>query len=151
MSLSYRNQFIDLISAIVNIRLVSKHTSAVIRQKDGSQNGCFKKTKHTKFSEKRRFLTPYTHTYEIVFQENKARQKRTFLTHWYVHVRVRITGWEMFLFRKFGVLCFLETPILRFALLPYYRRYDTLLYLLFVILILNHRLTKGKKRKTSNK
>ena len=25
-------------------------------------------------------------------------------------------------FGKFGVLCFLETPILRFALLPYYRR-----------------------------
>ena len=25
-------------------------------------------------------------------------------------------------FRKFGVLCFLETPVLRFALLPYYRR-----------------------------
>ena len=25
-------------------------------------------------------------------------------------------------FRKFGVLCFLETPILRFTLLPYYRR-----------------------------
>ena len=25
-------------------------------------------------------------------------------------------------FRKFGELCFLETPVLRFALLPYYRR-----------------------------
>ena len=25
---------------------------------------------------------------------------------------------------KFGVLCFYETPILRFALLPYYRRID---------------------------
>ena len=24
-------------------------------------------------------------------------------------------------FGKFGVLCFLETPVLRFALLPYYR------------------------------
>ena len=28
----------------------------------------------------------------------------------------------MFVFRKFGVLCFLETPVLRFDLLPYYRR-----------------------------
>ena len=27
-------------------------------------------------------------------------------------------------FGKFGVLCFLETPVLRFALLPYYRRPD---------------------------
>ena len=34
----------------------------VIRQKGQSQNGCFKKTKHVKFSEKRTFLTPwYTH------------------------------------------------------------------------------------------
>ena len=28
----------------------------------------------------------------------------------------------MFVFRKFDVLYFLETPVLRFALLPYYRR-----------------------------
>ena len=28
----------------------------------------------------------------------------------------------MFVFQKFGVLCFLETPVLRFALLLYYRR-----------------------------
>ena len=36
--------------------------SSVIRQKGGSQNGCFKKTKHTKFSKKRTFLTPcYAH------------------------------------------------------------------------------------------
>ena len=32
-------------------------TSTVIRQKCESQNMCFKKTKHTKFSEKRTFLT----------------------------------------------------------------------------------------------
>ena len=31
--------------------------SSVIRQKGESQNGCFKKTKHAKFSEKRTFLT----------------------------------------------------------------------------------------------
>ena len=30
-------------------------------------------------------------------------------------------------FWKFGVLCFLETPVLRFALLPYYRRYQIIL------------------------
>ena len=33
-------------------------TSSVIGQKGESQNGCFKKTKHDKFSEKRTFLTP---------------------------------------------------------------------------------------------
>ena len=30
---------------------------SVIRQKGESQNGCFKKTKHAKFCEKRTFLT----------------------------------------------------------------------------------------------
>ena len=40
--------------------------SPVIRQKGESQNGCFKKTKHAKFSEKQTFLTP-----------------------WYVRVRIR--------------------------------------------------------------
>ena len=33
--------------------------SPVIRQKDESQNGCFKKTKHAKYTEKRTFLTPW--------------------------------------------------------------------------------------------
>ena len=47
----------------------TKATRSVIRQKGESQNGCFKKTKHVEFSEKRRFLAP-----------------------WYVHVRVRIRG-----------------------------------------------------------
>ena len=31
-------------------------------------------------------------------------------------------------FGKFGVLCFLETPVLRFVLLPYYRPYSTHLF-----------------------
>ena len=30
--------------------------------------------------------------------------------------------WTQEMFGKFGVLCFLETPVLRFALLPNYRR-----------------------------
>ena len=37
--------------------LIKKMTSSVKRQKGECQNGCFKKTKHTKFSEKRAFLT----------------------------------------------------------------------------------------------
>ena len=48
--------------------------SSLIRQKGESQNGCFKKTKHVKFS------------------------------------------------GKFGLLCFHETLVLIFVLLPYYRR-----------------------------
>ena len=48
---------------------VGKNISSVIRQKGESQNGCFKKTKEAKFSEKWIFLTP-----------------------WYAHVRQRIRG-----------------------------------------------------------
>ena len=33
----------------------------------------------------------------------------------------------MFVFRKFGVLYFFETPVLRFALLPYYRPFHIML------------------------
>ena len=54
---------------------VSVLISSVIRQKGKSRNGCFKKTKHVKFSEKRTFLTP-----------------------WYVRVRIR--GYEISVFRK---------------------------------------------------
>ena len=47
-----------------------------------------------------------------VFQENKPRQ--TF----------RVSGGKKYLFfRNFEALCFLETPVLRFSLLPYYRRF----------------------------
>ena len=52
-----------------------------------------------------------------VFQENKARQ----ISPWFVHVCVS-GGKNCSFFGKFGVLCFLETLVLRFALLPYYRR-----------------------------
>ena len=52
---------------MLNLDFLKK--SSVIRQKGESQNGSFKKTKHAKFSEKRTFLTP-----------------------WYGHVRVRIKG-----------------------------------------------------------
>ena len=68
--------------------------SSVIRQNGESQNGYFKKTKHAKFSEKPTFLT-------------------------YVCVS---GGKKCSFFEKFGVLCFLETPVLRFALLPYNQR-----------------------------
>ena len=49
----------------------------VIRQKGKFQNGCFKKIKHVKFSEKRTFLTP-----------------------WYAQIHLRIRGQEIFVFSK---------------------------------------------------
>ena len=69
-------------------------------QKGESQNGRFKKTKRAaKVSKNENFLPPDTHTY-VCISEGKACS----------------------FFRKFGMLYFLETPVLRFTLLPYYRR-----------------------------
>ena len=57
-----------------------------------------------------------------VFQENKASQifRKTNIS----HVRVYIRGLECSFCGKFGVLCLLETPALRLALLPYYQRHN---------------------------
>ena len=80
--------------------------SSGIRQKGESQNGCFKKAKLAKISENKQVLPPDTHTYVCVSRSKKC-----------------------LFFGNFGVLCFLETPVLRFALLPYYRRIVILLSL----------------------
>ena len=40
--------------------------SSVIMQKGESQNGCYKKTKHIKFSENEHFLPPDTHTCNLL-------------------------------------------------------------------------------------
>ena len=73
-----------------------------IRQKGKSQNECFKKAKHAKISEKQTFLTPPdTHTHMCV-----------------------LGGKKCLFFGNFGVLCFLETPVLIFALLHYYQRFS---------------------------
>ena len=57
-----------------------------------------------------------------VFQENKARQifRKTNIS--YPLIRTRTGGEKCLFFGKFHELCFLETPVLRFALSPYYRR-----------------------------
>ena len=47
----------------------------------------------------------------------------TFLTPWYARAGVRIKIKKCSFFWKFGALCFLLTPILRFILLPYCRGY----------------------------
>ena len=54
-----------------------------------------------------------------VFQENKARQifRKTIISCVCVSGRKKCS-----FFKKFGVFCFPETPVLRFALLPYYRQ-----------------------------
>ena len=55
---------------------------------------------------------------------------------------VYVSGGKKYLFfGNFGVLCFLETPVLRFALLPYYRRI-TASFKKFVLTSLSVRLKK---------
>ena len=54
-----------------------------------------------------------------LFQENKARQILRKTNCSYPLTRTR-TYVQCSFFRKFSLLCFLETPVLRFTLLPYY-------------------------------
>ena len=80
---------------IINEKLICKsYKLSVIRQKGKSQNGCFKKTKHVKFSTEQTWLTP-----------------------WYTHVHVRIRKWNMFVFRK--IWCTLFSWNTRFEICPF--------------------------------
>ena len=66
---------IDMFSSFVS----QNRNSSVIRQKGKSQNGCFKKTKHTKFSEKRTFLTSwYAHVSTILPLRKKCLYSELF-------------------------------------------------------------------------
>ena len=85
-----------------------KFLLSVIRQKGESQNGCFKKGKHTRISENKHFLPPDSK--KCLFPGGK----------------------KCLFFGNFGVLCFLETPVLRFTLLPYYRRFIAVIRILIV-------------------
>ena len=64
-----------------------------------------------------------------VFQENRACQifRKTNIS--YPMICTRTCAYQgvrkVCFFRKFAVLCFLETPVLRFAFLSYYRRSNT--------------------------
>ena len=70
------------------------HISSAIKQKGKSQNGCYKKKSFRKIN---------------IF---------------YPLISTRISGGKKCsFFEKFGVLCFLVTPVLRLVLLPYCRRY----------------------------
>ena len=81
--------------------------SLVIGQKGETQNGCFKKTKQAKFSERGTLIPSNTHTIRTLLPP---------------YTYVCVSGRKKCLFfGKFGMLCFLEIPVFRFALLPYYR------------------------------
>ena len=61
-----------------------------------------------------------------MFLENKVRQifRKTSIS--YLLIRTRMFAYQgvrdVCFLENFGVLCLLETPVLRFALFPYYRR-----------------------------
>ena len=59
-----------------------------------------------------------------VLQENKARQISRKTNIYFPLIRTRGDKKCLF-FGKFGVFFFLVTPVLRFALLPYYRRFKS--------------------------
>ena len=61
------------------------------------------------------------------FQEKKARKifQKTNITYAYAYAYKYVCvswGKKCSFFGKFGVLCLIKTPVLRLALLPYYRR-----------------------------
>ena len=62
------------------------------------KTGVSRKQSTLKFLKNKHFLPPDTHTYVS-------------------------GGKKCLFFGNFGMLCFLQTPVLRFALLPYYRRF----------------------------
>ena len=62
---------------------------------------------------------------KLVFQENKAHQIFRKINISYPLIRTPTCAYQgvnVLFFGKSAVLCFLETPVLRFTLLPYYRR-----------------------------
>ena len=82
------------LKTLVSISEGSRIKSSLIRQKGESQNGCFNRTKHVKFFEKKNISYLLIRTCTCAYQVVKI----------------------VCFFGKFGVLCFLETPVLRFAL-----------------------------------
>ena len=54
----------------LSIKTDTKDFSTATSQKGKSQNGCYKKTKHAKFSEKQTFFTPYQGVRNVCFLEN---------------------------------------------------------------------------------
>ena len=64
------------------------------------------------------------HTQVFPFHLIKGFLQISYNFYYFVPVQ---TYTQIFVFGNFGVLCFLEISVLRFALLPYYRQYFTFL------------------------
>ena len=89
------DEFLSSVSKFIN--------TSVISNKGESQNAWFKKTKDANFPKKNNISYPLKRTRSYVC----------------------VSGCKKCLFfGKFGVLCFLESPVLRFALLPSQKKID---------------------------
>ena len=101
---------------IVNKSLQYKFVDNEVKKmrKCESQNGCFKKTKQARFLENKHVLPPNMNTYACVSGAKKC-----------------------LFFINFVVPSFLEKPILRCALLPYYPQIMTLQCLSYISVVRN--------------
>ena len=92
---------LDVLKILANFAIIFHSIiSSVIRQKGQSQNGCYKKKSMPNFLKNEYYLLPDKHTYVCLSGGKKC-----------------------LFFGKFPVSCFLVMPVLRLALLPYYRQY----------------------------
>ena len=108
----------------------------VRKTKDWISKRVFQENEASQIFRKGTFLTSrYAHVYKAkgriskrVFQENKARQifQKTNISYLLIRSFALLTcayqGIRYLFFGKCDVLCFLEPPVWRFALLSYYRR-----------------------------
>ena len=54
---------VSLAGSISRCNINNRNNSSVIKQKGESQNGCYKKIKHSKFHKNEHFLPPDMHTH----------------------------------------------------------------------------------------
>ena len=91
--------------------------------------GVSRKQSTPNFPKNKDFLPPDTHTY--VIRKKKAKGKIT--------RNVCVSGGKKCsFFGNFGVPCFLETAVLRFTLLSYYRRFQVGLFIPNVLALLKN-------------
>ena len=74
---------LSMLIKLYTVQNDQNHTSSVIRQKSESQNGCFKNTNRSKFSEKLKFLAPWCAP--LVF-----RKICRALFSWNTHFKIRL-------------------------------------------------------------
>ena len=106
--------------------------------KRSKRKPCFLRKQSTpNFLKNKHFLPPYAieqtvgnkakgQISKLIFQDNKARQifQKTGIYFPLIRITWCVSGGKKCpFFGKLDVICFLETPILKFALLSYYRRF----------------------------